>query len=127
MFRKAPRLVIAGKPHGKVEGGRSGRHMRGHCWLGKGQAQVKDLFTTACQSAAWRRMPGKEPRLSESRDGLRGTRIGQTHIDKSGTIIGRVRLDQFALQRVKRTTTQPERSLVKCSQRGRTASATVGA
>ena len=35
---------------------RTGRHMRGHCWSGKGQARAKDLFTTvwgpatACQS-----------------------------------------------------------------------------
>jgi hypothetical protein len=60
-------------------------------------------------------MPCKEPRLSESRDGLCGTRIDQTHNDISGTIIGQMRLDQFALQSVKRTTTQPERLLVKCS------------
>src|ERR1035437_8163554 len=62
---------------------------------------------------AWRRMPGKEPRLSASMDGLRDTRIGQTHNDISGPIIGQMRLDQFALQSVKRTTTQPERLLVK--------------
>jgi hypothetical protein len=43
-------------------------------------------------------MPGKEPRLPESMDGLRGTAIGQTHNDISGTIIGQMRLDQFALQ-----------------------------
>jgi hypothetical protein len=76
---------------------------------------------------AWKRMPGKELRLSEFRDGLRGTRIGLTHNDISGTIIGQMRLDQFALQWVKRTTTQPERLLVKFSPRGRTDWATVGA
>ena len=54
---------------------------------------------------AWKRMPGKDPRLSASMDGLRGTRIGQTHNDISGPIIGQMRLDQFALQSVKRTTT----------------------
>ena len=48
MFRKAPRLVIAGKPNGEeVGGGRIGRHMRGHCWFGKRQAWAMDLFTTA--------------------------------------------------------------------------------
>jgi hypothetical protein len=43
-------------------------------------------------------MPGKEPRLPESMDGLRGTAIGQTHNDISGTIIGQMRFDQSALQ-----------------------------
>jgi len=43
------------------------------------------------------------------------TRIGQTHTDISGTIIGQAQFDQFALQLVKRTTTLAERSLVKGS------------
>ena len=53
---------------------------------------------TVCQTTCWNGMPGKEPRLPESMDGLRGTAIGQTHNDISGTIIGQMRLDQFALQ-----------------------------
>jgi hypothetical protein len=113
-------------------GGRSGRHMRVHCWFGKGQARAKDLFTTvwrpetACQTTCLEENARQRTHLPASRNGLRGTGIGQTHNDISGTIIGQMRPDQIALQLVKRTTTLPEWLLVKCSQRGRTEWATVG-
>jgi hypothetical protein len=78
--------------------------MRGHCWSRKGQARAKDLFTTvwrlatACQSTCLKENARQRTHLSASRDGLRGTGIGQTHNDISGTIIGQMRLDQFAPQ-----------------------------
>jgi len=103
MFRKTPRLVIAASHMGKRRGG-SGRHMRYIVGSGKGRLGPMTYLQPLgdpqplARPPAWKRMPGKELRLSEFRDGLRGTRIGQTHNDISGTIIGQMRLDQFALQ-----------------------------
>ena len=53
---------------------------------------------TACQTTCLEENALQRTPLPASRDGLRGTAIGQTHNDISGTIIGQMRLDRFAPQ-----------------------------